>query len=260
MTNEATVLGENLSTPEEAVADQAVASEAPQEENAQESYLDLLVGEGKKFSNAELLARAKLDSDLHIKKLEEENKALRAKDTNYDLILAELEKKQQPVVAKQDPAAHAEVKIDPASIDKLIDDRLSEREKAIIHKQNLKATWEALTANYGNPDTAKAVVAEFIKTKPYMKGVIDQLGQTNPQAALTEILNFKSPASIGNKSVNPLGTIPSAPLQADEVVTWSEANKIRKTDLKKYASATFQTIVQKSIEHYQKQGLDYYKS
>lgn len=262
MTNSETVLGE-MFTPDVASPDQGQVDKPVQEAQSSESYLNLLVGEGKKFSDAETLARAKLDADLHIKKLEEENKALRAKETNYDLILAKLEKEQKQSVAYQDPAAVAEVKTPNLDVDQLLEQfeaKLSKKEEKFKADNNVKATWIALTENYGNPETAKAVVQELITAKPYMKDVINKLGQTDPAAAIKEILAFKAPSTIGNKAVNPISNIPGVPQPPMAVVTWSEANKVRRNDIKQYASPQYQEMIKKSIEHYQKQGLDYYKS
>lgn len=259
MTNEQTILGETI-TPDAVASDPIQTSEAAQAVQPTESYLSVLVGEGKKFADAETLARAKLDSDLHIKKLEEENKALRAKDTNYDLILAELEKKQQPAIAYQDQAVAVVVKDNNEELDQLIESRLTIREQKQIQNQNTKATWEALAENYGNLEAAKKVLAEFVKTKPYMKDVLDDLGRNNPAAALKEILAFKSPDMIGSQSNNPLGDLPQVGAKDAPVITWSEVNRIRTNDIKQYASSAFQSAVAQSIAHYQKQGLDYYKS
>jgi hypothetical protein len=48
-------------------------------EQTANAILDTLVGEGKKYKTNDDLARAKVHSDLHIKRIEEENKVLREK-------------------------------------------------------------------------------------------------------------------------------------------------------------------------------------
>lgn len=259
MTNSETILGE-VFTPEITVSDPVLDNKAVQDVQPTSSYLEMLVGEGKKFADVETLAKAKLDADLHIKKLEEEAKAKIAKETNYDLILAKLEERQKPTVANQDPAVVANVKTNDLDLDRLLEDKLSKREQKFIEENNVKATWIALTENYGNPETAKAVVQELIKTKPYMKDVINKLGQTNPTAALSEILAFKAPHTVGNKSTNPLNTVQPMTGITEATITWSNAGKIRREDPKKYNSPDFQAMINKSIEHYTKQGQDYYKS
>lgn len=50
-----------------------------QQEVDTDAILETLVGDGKKYKTVQDLARAKVYSDLHIKKIEEENKALREK-------------------------------------------------------------------------------------------------------------------------------------------------------------------------------------
>lgn len=262
MTNSETVLGETFSS-EVASPDQGQVNKPVQEVHHSESYLDALVGEGKKFSDVESLARAKLDADLHIKKLEEETKALRAKETNYDLILAKLEKEQRQPVAHQDHAAVAEVKNNNLDVDQLLEQfeaKLSKKEEKVKADNNVTATWLGLSDNYGNPETAKAIVQELITAKPYMKDVINKLGQTDPAAAIREILAFKAPSTIGNKAVNPMSSIPGVQQPAMAVVTWSDANKVRKNDIKQYASPAYQQMIQKSVEHYERQGLNYYKT
>ncbi len=259
MTNSETILGEMI-TPDAPVADQRQSSEAAQEVQSKESYLDMLVGDGKKFGDVEALAKAKLDADLHIKKLEEEAKARQAKETNYDLILAKLEEKQRQPVVNNDHTAGVDVKNNDLDLDRLLDEKLSKREQKILADNNVTATWIALTEQYGNPETAKAVVQDMIKSKPYMKDVINKLGQTDPTAALNEILAFKAPSAIGNRAVNPMANISGIQQPTMAMVTWKEANQVRKTDLKRYDSQEFQKAIDASIAHYKSKGLDYFKS
>ncbi len=259
MTNSNSIMGEEL-LPTSTVQDPASTDVQPVAE-AQASYLDVLVGEGKKFANAEALAKAKLDADLHIKRVEEENKALRNRDTNYDLILAELSKKQQQPVANQDLAAAPVVKqIENIDIKTSIKEVLAEERRVAIEENNFKATWESLAQTYGNIDIAKKVIANFIEAKPYMKNVINELGRTNPSAALNEVLAFRNPNDIGSLATNPLGDLPTSNSHPNEEITWSEATKIRKSNPRKYESAEYKMLIAKTEAKYKAQGKDYFKS
>ena len=55
----------------------AATSEGSNEELAQESAVDLLVGEGKKYKSVDDLAKSRITADEHIKQIEFENNNMR---------------------------------------------------------------------------------------------------------------------------------------------------------------------------------------
>lgn len=63
--------------------DQAPAAPA-QTDLPDTSYFDALVGEGKKFTSQEALARGKYESDLYVTQLQAENAGMRAQITESE--------------------------------------------------------------------------------------------------------------------------------------------------------------------------------
>ena len=80
---------------------------APEAQLDTNSFLDQLVGEGKKFANIEDLAKGKLNSDEHIDKLENENQRLRQElDTRMtaEEVLAEIRKPEANLQPQAQPS------------------------------------------------------------------------------------------------------------------------------------------------------------
>ena len=259
MTNSQSLFGEQDVTPKtEAAIDQSQAAE----EGTQGSVYNEVVGEGKRFRDAEALAKAKLEADTHIKRIEEENAELRKKNgsmaTNYDAILAKLEeKKAVSVYDKKDAGKISEsTEVD---LDSWFESKLSEREKKLIEQANVQKARELMISTYGNVETANKIFEDLKAEKPYLVGGLNDLLKSDPNAFLNEVKFFKSPSQIGYEGNDPVGTIPNVPENRDaRYLPWSEVCKVRRTDLKKYNTAEFKKLVEDSVSYYKSKGVNYY--
>lgn len=230
-----------------------------------ESLYGELVGEGKKFSDAEALAKSKVEGDTHIVTVEEENAALRKKiesnSNNYDAILSKLEERENNNVSGKDKTDAVSISepTEDVDLDQWFDDKLTQRDHKKIADANMQKSRELMIATYGNLETAVKVRDELLTTKPYMKEAINQLIISDPEQLIKEIQAFKSPEEVGNTSTDPIGNIPGGNPSSDgSRITWSEANKIRKSNLKQYNSPEFRQLMERSVAYDKQRGVDFY--
>lgn len=248
------------------VTNAAPASDPVTEQAAPaESLYGDLVGEGKKFSDAEALAKAKVESDTHISTIEEENAVLRKKiessSNNYEAILSKLEEKENNNVSAKDnkDALGISEPTEEVDLDQWFENKLTQRQQKEIEKANMDKSKDLMIEAYGSVEIAKQVRDELLTAKPYMKEAINQLIVSNPEQLVKEVMAFKAPEEVGSISNDPIGNTPKAIGSAStQYITWSEANKIRKKDTKAYSSAEFQEQMRKSVEYYKQKGVDFY--
>jgi hypothetical protein len=144
-----------------------------------------LVGDDKRYKTNDDAAKALVEKDLYIKRLEAENAEARAaavKRNNEDEFLKKLEEvtlrtkspeQQDPPVRRDEPAQAA---ITPESIDKLLDDREAERTR----KANLATVTNRLTELYG--DDYRSRVQSPAKALGVGTDFLTEAAAKNPQA------------------------------------------------------------------------------
>jgi len=153
------------------------------------SALEALVGEDKKFTDAEALAKGKLASDEHIKTLEEENAKLKA-DVPETKTVAEL---IETIKASQQTKPKEEDQ--PMS-----DEELQEKVRAIVSGDSAVATATAnrelgnslvLSKVGGDAEVAKAYVAEKAAQLGLTPESLATLSEQSPKA-FAELMKLDS--------------------------------------------------------------------
>lgn len=133
------------------------------------SFADL-VGEGKKFADAEALAKAKAEADFFINKLKEENKALReavTKEINAADNLTALQKEMAELREKLNKKS-----VEPSqptagdltagqNLEELVSRVITKNEQARTANQNLSAVNDVLVRQHGSLEKAQ----EFFNAK-----------------------------------------------------------------------------------------------
>lgn len=166
------------------------------------NYLEELVGEGKKFKSQEDLARAKLESDAFIARLQGELQGIRT-ELNTRLTVEQMMDKitaakeatnsntngNQPVV-NGDSGAKSLTEEDLTA---LVEDRISKIEKARIQESNLNQVRQVLTEKFGAdfPSHLKQTAAtlgvgeEFLNNlaKEQPKAFLALVGQEVPKTS-----------------------------------------------------------------------------
>jgi hypothetical protein len=146
-------------------------------------YLVELVGEGKKFSTPQELARGKAEADAHVTRLEDEQRRLReelATRIKYEEFLDKLNTSppsNPPAPQGEPPAKDTSVK--PEEIERLLEQKLNQRESQKTAEQNLTLVvnklQEVLGPNY----------AQHLKKQTTELGMTEQavrnLAASNPK-------------------------------------------------------------------------------
>lgn len=151
-------------------------------------YLAELVGEGKKFADANALAKGKAQSDLFVKRLEAENKQMRDElarqaaelktRTSLDEFLQKV--KEQKETGNTPDNQNDQTVLNEEKISQLIETRLTAKEQAAIATANLKTVQEGLVKAYG----ANYLPNLEARTQELglSKETLDNLAKTAPKA------------------------------------------------------------------------------
>lgn len=204
----------------------------PNDEN--KNYLEELVGEGKKFRSVEDLAKGKAQSDRFIAQLQAEQEALR-KELNTRLTMEQaLDQLRQGSSANNEespggnqPSGSSDnpVSLKPEDVERIIDQRVTQRETERIQQENLRTVKEALQASLGPefPNKLKEIGDTLGMTADEMTA----LAKSKPKAFLALI--GQQPA----QKKESLFTPPSSSVQTAFKPANTERNKSYYDNLKK---------------------------
>lgn len=243
-------------------------------QQTQESFLDQLVGEGKKFSDVEQLAKGKIHADEHAKKLESENETLRStileQTEKMDKYLEYLEK-QTKTPTKVDSTTESAVSesntINSVGDSNNIEDVIRQTVSSVLSKERqeveLNKTKETLSKRlsdtYGNIDEANRVISQLKEEKPYMKDILNQYALHDPDKLISELTNYKKPKA--NQAENPLGDIsPVVHTDDFDFVSKEEWKEVFHKNPKEYNTPEFQARLEKSKAACREKGIDWHKT
>ena len=157
--------------------------EQSQNKSAQEIFEEL-VGEGKKYSSVEDLAKAYFHADRHIHQLERENESYREqvqKAATVDDILARLNPSSEkpPIQETGDETHHQESKAQPDDVESLVQKALEAKLKERDGTANRQRVVESLKAKYGD------AAGRVFKERSQELGLdLEELSARSPQAVL----------------------------------------------------------------------------
>lgn len=215
------------------------ANEGDQELDPNKDYFEELVGDGKRYKTPQEIARGKLESDKHIKRLEREMDELRqdlqTRKGMEDLV-TNLKKELAPTSPPQghQPPQDGERtptgQISDVDLDRLLNDKLSAREAEMYKSRNRAEVVQKLQDSYG-PDYIQKL-RDFSKTLGVGEKFMDTLAAENPKA-------FYKLLEIPSGEVRLPNRPAGANLQSDSKSgerTESYYKNLRKTDPKVYHS------------------------
>lgn len=169
------------------------------------NYLEELVGEGKKFKTAEELARGKAEADAFIERLTKEQEALR-NELNTKLTLEQYIDKmagtgQSITPPPNEPNGNQGENIQglkPEDVERIIDQRVSQREAERIQNENLRTVKETLSQQLGpdfstklksigqNIGMSEEDMTNMARTRPKaLLALVSQVPQTQSQSPST---------------------------------------------------------------------------
>jgi hypothetical protein len=226
--------------------------EAPTAETVdpEKDYFSELVGEGKKFRDEKTLARSKVESDLFIKRLQEEMSGLR-QELNTRMTLEQYMEKikdSPPPNPNQNTNSgnEGDAPLSLEKIEQIVEKKAQELAGRRIQEQNVLQVQEALKAHYGNDYVPK--LEEATQSLGLSKEFMSNLAKEQPKAFLKLL-------GVGDKPNNPMKSDSGifTPPQSNQTFRPSGNTKnyayyqnIKKTDPKTYWSASVQNEMHKS--------------
>jgi hypothetical protein len=216
--------------------------EVVQEEVTVDSYIEQFVGEGKKYQDAEALAKAYAHAEGHIetvlgekKELEVRYQALEAERKTIDDILAELDTRETPTPTPVEATPPTPV-AEPVDVAVTVKNVLAE-ERAKDKAAELEAkAWETIDAAFEGRDNALKAMAEYIGNDESRKQLLGQMAIVDTEGMIARLKAASKPVETFTDQTVSEGSQPIP----QEQFTWSYCRKIRQDDPKLYNSMEFQ--------------------
>lgn len=212
------------------------------------NYLEEFVGDGKKFSSVEELAKAKAEADAFIERLKGETAGLR-QELNTRLKLEEaverLSARQQPPSSEPEPKAPEQgtekKSATPEELETQIQKILDAERKKTQRERNFAAVERALQDAFG--PTYKRAVTEQAKKLGLGEEFLSNLAAEQPAAFLKLLDVNRQPEANSTATTAPRTSVSSEALgfkPGDGVKRQSYYDKIKKADPKRYWSPQVQ--------------------
>lgn len=219
------------------------------------SVLETLVGEGKKFADAEALAKGKLSADEHIRKIEEENETLRKKIEEVgdnklsfkDIVEALKETKSTEGDSEGETITEEDIL-------KLVRKTVAGDRQAETRATNRRKGNElVLQLVEGNVEAAKQLVAERASQLGMSTKSLAELSETSPSAFATLMKGESTGSSGAPSQLNRVNTQAldkgGKPMEKDGYKTksWFDAKRKEMGRVKYLASQEIQKELSRSI-------------
>lgn len=162
------------------------ALDTPLTVDPDKDYYSELVGEGRKYKDKAAWDRSKIEGDLHIARIEDEQRRLRAElatRIDYESFLTELRK--SPLSGQQgnrpaDPPTDQTPSLTTEAIERLLEQKLKQREQEMSAEQNFNLVDKKLSESWGPH------YAQRLKQQAQELGVSEQfiknVAAANPKA------------------------------------------------------------------------------
>lgn len=235
------------------MGDNPTEAEVPSDDGKtadQHSYLEQLVGEGKRYASLEELAKGRVEADLFIDQLKKETGELRT-EMEKRLSLEDL-LKQKDASSSEKPAPEPQPADDSANReaepapDKSKDDDLGAKVREILESERSKSTTEAnlnsvaetLVQTYGSEEKAREAVRARAADLGLSVNFLMETAAASPKAFL-EVVGLKEsgPKSPGGKTpgaVNSAAMVSATPQRGGEPQTYAEFEALRRDNPAKY--------------------------
>lgn len=211
------------------------------------SYIEELVGEGKKFKSIEDLAKGKLTSDSYIKVMERQQDELRQmylKEREENIARAKIEDllNQSRLTSNENPVKEVSPSPPPVDIESLLDRKLSERERERTAQDNFKTVQSKLREVLGNnyQETLKQQMQDLDLSLDY----INDLARKSPKALFKTLGIDDTPMMKDPFRAPPRSSNTFSPT-GEKKRTWTYYQEMKKTDPSRYASRETNIQIQK---------------
>jgi hypothetical protein len=227
---------------------------APDPNAVGQSTLNDLVGEGKKFKTPDDLAKAKLESDRFIEKLQNEQRELR-EELNKRLTTEDaLRKAQEAGIVEQrpqaEPAPVPQRQNEQLNISSEVEKALAKRDQEASLRSNIEAVTTRMTELYGTADKAAEVISSRSRELGMPVETLRKMASENPKAFLALLGVQDKPQGApqtsswsNTKNTNAMKSATGASTVSPGTYKWY--NELRKSDPAAYFSTRVQLQMDK---------------
>lgn len=226
----------------------------PEDTKPTGTYLETLVGEGKKFSDNESLAKGKYESDQYINRLQEENSTLR-KELDTRLTLEEFMDKMNNSKPNNDTNNQEDNLLDESNhqennntrtlteedVRNLLNKEVSEREETLRRQRNYNLVQQKAEEVLGHD--YRVVLGQRARELKLGRQFLENLAMENPESFLQIMVhentvrnNNDTPVVPPTSSSNPN----NSEVWADQNKNWVYYEKMRKENPREYFSVKVQ--------------------
>lgn len=194
-------------------------------------YLEELVGDGKKFSDTKALARGKIEADLFIERIKQDNAELR-EELKQKVALQEVldqlkgmrnEPNREESHTPPEDGTKSLTPVTPEELEALLDKKLNERQSQSTLLRNQDYVQAELKKVFGSEDIVRSEINRKAKELDIKPEVLRQMAQQTPKAFLALVIQDRStPVSTPRSSVS-LGTF--KPVGQRTKAQWDELRK-----------------------------------
>jgi hypothetical protein len=221
-----------------------------------QSALNDLVGEGKKFKTPDDLAKAKLESDRFIEKLQNEQRELReelAKRLSVEEALRKARESdtsvEQPSTSGQAPPPKRE-EPRPTDISAEVTKVLAQKERERLVQSNIDQVTDKMTSTFGSVDKAAEVIQNRARELGMPVSKLQELAAENPKAfytliGVTDKVADPPKTSSWNNVKNPTAMKSGSAASTVTPGTYKWYEEIRKSDPATYFSPRVQLQMDK---------------
>ena len=239
---------------------QTEAIETKVEAKDEENFINNLVGEGKKYKDANDLAKAYHHANMHIDELKSDLDEYKGGKELLNEVLDEI--RSSNTEEREETSASLKAQVEPHiqtdNVAKIVDEEFSKREIMAAKKANVETSMNKLREVYGSDTNIKVAVAKAIGNDGNVKRVIDDLSMTSPDSMVKFITGIVPADKTPQSNTPAVDASTARPVAIDGELTWAKCREIRKENPKLYNSPSFRSQIEAAANKASERGVDFF--
>ena len=239
---------------------QTEAIETKVEAKDEENFINNLVGEGKKYKDANDLAKAYHHANMHIDELKSDLDEYKGGKELLNEVLDEI--RSSNTEEREETSASLKAQVEPQiqtdNVAKIVDEEFSKREIMAAKKANVETSMNKLREVYGSDTNIKVAVAKAIGNDGNVKRVIDDLSMTSPDSMVKFITGIVPADKTPQSNTPAVDASTAPPVAIDGELTWAKCREIRKENPKLYNSPSFRSQIEAAANKASERGVDFF--
>ena len=232
----------------------------PETTEKEDDFLSNLVGEGRKYKDANALAKAYHHVNMHVDELKSDLDEYKGGKELLNEVLDEI--RNSNIDEREDTPTPQQVTVEPQiqteDVAKIVDEEFSKRETIASTRANVDTSMEKLLSVYGSDVNVKVAVTQAINGDDNVKRVIDDLSRTSPDSMVKFITGIVPVGNIPQSNTPGVDSSTVAPVAFDGELTWSKCREIRKENPRLYKSQEFRAQIEAAANKAAESGVDFF--